>query len=218
MNISGNLALAKMFAQLTKHMKKIFLFLLLTTPFLLFAQGDWKLEKDKRGIKVFTKKIDGRNLKRSKTTTTISASIDEVFAWLTNVERHKEWMDKVSTSEVLENVSNTEFIAYYVANAPWPASDRDIVVHYTIDASSATQKIIQVREESNYLPEKDGFVRVPMTNSTWTITDNGDGTVSVVYETVSEPGGSVPDWMANSAAVDSPFNTVTGLKEGVEAN
>jgi len=196
-------------------MKNALLLLLLLTTQITFAQEDWKLAKDRRGVKVYTKREGSMKLKKSKTIATVTASVDEVYKWLTDIENHKEWMDKVATSEVLAKPSENEVIAYYVAKAPWPASDRDIVVRYTLSKGTNTKKVISVKEETGFKPEVDGLVRVPMTNSQWVVSDIGDGKVKIIYETISDPGGNVPDWMANTAAEDNPFNTVSALIEKV---
>ena len=40
----------------------------------------------------------------------------------------------------------------------------------------------------------------------------GDNLTEVTYQVHTEPGGSVPSWLANSFVVDAPFNTLSGLR------
>ena len=38
----------------------------------------------------------------------------------------------------------------------------------------------------------------------------------MTYEVHTEPGGSVPSWLANSFVVDAPLQTLQGLRAKVE--
>ena len=49
----------------------------------------------------------------------------------------------------------------------------------------------------------------------WSLTPR-EGEIEVIYEVHSEPGGSVPAWLANSFVVDAPFNTLQGLRQLAE--
>jgi len=42
------------------------------------------------------------------------------------------------------------------------------------------------------------------------------GEVEVVYQVHTEPGGSVPSWLANKFVVEAPLNTLRNLRERAE--
>jgi len=67
-----------------------------------------------------------------------------------------------------------------------------------------------------YLPEEKGYVRVAQVDGFWTLVHKADGMTEVTYQVHTEPGGSVPSWLANKFVVDAPFNTLKALKEHAE--
>ncbi|MGH8352275.1 MAG: START domain-containing protein, partial [Pseudomonas sp.] len=50
----------------------------------------------------------------------------------------------------------------------------------------------------------------------WKLVPMGGGEVEVTYQVHSEPGGSVPSWLANSFVVDAPYNTLAALRARAE--
>jgi hypothetical protein len=50
----------------------------------------------------------------------------------------------------------------------------------------------------------------------WTITPLKDGSLSLEYQLLVDPGGSVPAWLVNLAVVDGPFETMSALREKVK--
>lgn len=196
---------------------KYFLFLFILAGFFgVKAQEDWTLARDRKGIKVFTRKAENSNLKDSKAEVVINAPIDEAYQLMKDFERHKEWMDKVGESEILKQVSDTEYFVYYVGEAPWPASDRDIIAQYKIKKKRDGKIRFEAKGVPDYIPKKDDYIRVPYTDSWWELVPISDKKVRVVYYTSSDPGGNVPDWLANTTAEGTPYDTLKEMKRILE--
>ena len=66
--------------------------------------------------------------------------------------------------------------------------------------------------QPQYLPLDKDHTRVASLQGFWRFVPQGDGKVEVTYQVHTEPGGSVPSWLANSFVVDAPFNTLSGLR------
>jgi hypothetical protein len=192
------------------------LIILIFNSVFLIAQENWNLERDRQGIKVFTRKSAKNSMKDSRAELIVKGTPDNIINEFRNIMNHKNWMHRISTSEMIKKVSNNEFYAYYVASAPWPVSDRDAVVHYFIKKEPNGNYIIYARGKPEMIPHKDGKVRIPKLDSIWEITALPNGYSKIVYTTSSEPGGNVPVWLTNSSATDAPFETVSRLKAIVE--
>ena len=65
------------------------------------------------------------------------------------------------------------------------------------------------------MEEEDDIVRIQKSNSSWTVTPKSEGKIQIIYEVEAEPGGSIPDWLANSAASELPYNTFINLREAL---
>lgn len=66
------------------------------------------------------------------------------------------------------------------------------------------------------VPRKHKIVRIPRMEGYWKIEPLDGGQVRVTVQSQSEPGGSVPEGMANSASVDAPFSMLSKLRSLVE--
>jgi hypothetical protein len=68
----------------------------------------------------------------------------------------------------------------------------------------------------DYIPHKQGIVRVPRTKGHWKFTDLKNGTIKIEQQSVADLGGSVPDWVVNSVIVEGPFDTLKGMRDLLE--
>lgn len=175
------------------------------------AQGAWKIAKEKNGVKIETRFIDGWSIKEYRATVYIKTTLDEaVEAYRDPVKRKSFMARSIEVSNLKEN-SKTDIITYNLGNAPWPVADRDNITH-SIFIKKGNQVKVTMTSLPNYIPEKDGIVRVPRTKGHWLFIDQGNGIVKVVQQSVADLGGSVPDWLVNSTIVEGPYDVLLALK------
>jgi hypothetical protein len=198
-----------------KHLPYIFILLLVTIRAL--GQDEWKLEKDYNGIKVFTRKLlKWKSIKESKTELYVKGTPEDVIKHFRDISNHKNWMHRVAQSELVEMKNINEFTVYYVATAPWPIADRDIVAHYVIKKDAEGNYLIIGDARPDLVPVQPGKIRVPKMSATWEISAQKNGTTKIVYYSATDPGGALPEWLANTAVTDAPFETVSSLKALIE--
>ena len=194
---------------------------IILTPLLLLisvccvAQDNWQLKKDKTGIKVYTKRIDGWGLKAIKATTTFDCDLATCVAVLRDIPHLVELFPDC---EKTEKVTQTDIdqIHYLHLDAPWPVTDRDATFHLTYEYQPETESVfIQADIINEKYPEQDGLIRLTKGIGTWTFTKAGDKT-DLVYRFNGEPGGSIPDWLANSVVEDNPLEMLQNYLELVK--
>lgn len=180
----------------------------------VMGQGQWELAKDKDGIKVHNRKMEGSKLKEFKGTVQLNASVSDVLKVLTNHHQHDKFIYKAKKGSVeLLKKSNNDMYTYMVIETPWPASNRDIVTHYHTNAPAKDGSVtIDVVAVDDMKPEQKGIVRVEKMKGYWKIIPLGNDKVEVIHQAYSRPGGNVPDGMANSASVDAPYEMLQKLK------
>ncbi len=191
-------------------------FCLLFTFSSIIAQENWKLQKDKDNIKVYTKKMEGYDLKASKVISVLETTIPQLVAVLMDADNFYKVIPTSKSSKLLKKFSDSERVYYVRTDAPWPANDRDGI--YSLKFSqNPNSKVVLVTIGClpNLIPKSEGYVRVPASEGFWQFTSLSKGKVEVIYQNVSDPGGSVPAWLANSSVVDIPFETIKNLKERV---
>lgn len=191
--------------------------LMLTPAFAQQRTNDgWILEKDKNGIKVYTRKTLKSSLKDSRASVVINTNAREALDLFIDFNRHRDWMDRIRASLLLKKASDSEFFVYYEVTAPWPVSDRDVAVRYKVVKMPDGGFRMEAVATPDILPPKAGMVRIEESTSTWEIIPRGENMVEVIYTNHSDPGGAVPDWIVNIAATDNPYNTLENLRRKLE--
>jgi hypothetical protein len=179
------------------------------------AQEPWKVAKEKNGVKIETRFIDGWSIKEYRATVYIKTTLDKaVEAYRDPVKRKSFMARSIEVSNLKEN-SKTDIITYNLGNAPWPVADRDNITH-SIFIKKGNQVKVTMKSLPNFIPEKDGIVRVPRTKGHWLFVDQGNGMVKVVQQSVADLGGSVPDWLVNSTIIEGPYDVLLALKGVLE--
>ena len=65
------------------------------------------------------------------------------------------------------------------------------------------------------MPPRDGVVRVTALRGFYRLTALDGGRTRVVYQVYSDPGGSLPRWLARKATEKIPAETITTLRRQV---
>ncbi len=178
--------------------------------------GEWELKKDKNGVQVYTRAKSGSTLKEFKGTALIKTSMEEIIGVLSDINSYTEWQHNcLKTYIVKENDDNEDVTVYVLTAAPWPVSDREVIIDNTIvrDADGSITMFMKASDKD--VPPNEGIVRITYLEGFWKIEPKPDG-VLVTNQVHTDPGGKIPDWLANSTVIDSPFNTLLNLKNLLE--
>jgi hypothetical protein len=180
------------------------------------ALAERKLVKDENGIKVEEEAVAGRSLPILFGTTTMAASPARIAEWIQAVHTYTDWQHNCEEARVLPQPDGTT-LTYNRVGAPWPVSDRDVVLTSTReDGEGGTIRLGFSEADAANAPQDTGAVRMPRLRGSYELTPNGNGTL-VVYRVDSDPGGSLPSWLMRQASTDLPFETLSNLRTRVEA-
>jgi hypothetical protein len=192
------------------------IFLLVCSAFAstAFAQYNWKLSKEKDGIRVYQSENKSSNYKSIKVECTLAGSYDKLMAVLNDVSHQKDWVYNSKISYIVNRVSPYEFYYYTETSLPWPMTNRDAVVHLKMNKDSLGRFLnVTAVSVPYYIPEKSGKVRVPRSAISWNVTMPTTNTISITYTFEAEPGGSIPAWLANMFADKGPYESFKKLSE-----
>jgi len=198
---------------------RLFIVLLLSSLFSFSANAGtsaWELEEEEKDInlKIFTREVGGSNLREFKGEMLVKAQMSTIAALLLDSQSAPKWMHQCVKFEVIEQVDPLTAIVYFINGAPWPVSDRDAVVKsvMTQDPESLVLKV-EIGVVDDLVPEDDDYVRIPQMKGFWLFEPKETGQILVTYQVHANPGGSLPDWLANSVVVDTPLNTMSNMAE-----
>ena len=178
------------------------------------GQYNWKLSKDKDGIKVYIAENQKSKFKSIKVECTLQGTFDKLIAILTDIEHLKDWVYNTKISYLVKKISPYDLYYYTETHIPWPMSNRDVVVHLKIMKDSL-QRFIRITSvsENRFIPEKEDKVRIVYSHVTWYVTMLNSKTINVIYTFEADPGGSLPAWVVNSFADKGPYESFKKLSE-----
>ncbi|MDP9940732.1 START domain-containing protein [Ectopseudomonas alcaliphila] len=178
-------------------------------------ERQWQLEREEDGVSVYLANVPGSRYKAYRGVVTINADLAAVQAVQEDVAGSCSWIFSCQQQRLLETDGDVSEL-YTRFEMPWPVKARDSVIQVTTrtDGNGGVTRLLKAVPQR--LPEEKGFVRVQRVDGQWRLKPLGEGRVEVIYEVHTEPGGSVPSWLANSFVVDAPLQTLQGLRAKVE--
>jgi hypothetical protein len=177
-----------------------------------FGQG-WEVKKEKEGIQVFTKTNPNSPFHLLKAECDLAANSAEILDLILDISKHKDWVYNTVQSVLIKRISANEVIYYGETFAPWPVSNRDLVIHLTAITDSTTGICtIKALSEPNLKPIVKGKVRVPRSQSVWKLIPINASKTHIIYTLDIDPGGNLPAWLVNYASVEGPYLSFQKMK------
>lgn len=179
-----------------------------------YAQEGCHLKKNEDGIKVYLCETEGSAFKTIKVQFEAEATLIEYAAGLLDVSTYKYWQHNILNPHIIKQINDKEFIYYSEVDTPWPISHRDLIFHLKMDQDSVSQTLfVSLTQLPNYIPEKEGIVRIPKAESLLEVTPIDESRVEVNYVIHVDPGGDVPAFLANMFAAQTPWQTFKNYRE-----
>jgi len=176
-----------------------------------FSQNNWEIDKNKDGIKVYTRVEKGSNFKAFKAIVEVDNSIGEIIKILKNVSENTNWYGYTKTSKLLKTENDIQY-NYVETIFPWPYSNRDMVYKMSIEKYSSGAVKVLLKGLPNYISKKKGIVRMKKAEG-YILLQPNNGKTEIIYVFHSEPGKNIPAWLANNSIANLPFKTLSGLKK-----
>ena len=191
---------------------------ILSMSFLLLmdvnASPNWELKKQSTNIQVYTRGMPNSLLKSFKGTTLVSSRISPLVALLRDKNNYPKWVYNCQSAKSLGGKEGVDGYSYTITKTPWPFLNRDAVVYSTLKQNKKTKEvIISLIAKPNYYPLQKGLVRIQQLKGRWILTPQKNGMIRVTNEIMVDPAGKLPKWLVNQFAVNTPFNTLRGLRK-----
>lgn len=177
---------------------------------------EWQLAKDEEGIRVYLSAVEGSKYKAYRGVTTIKSDMATLRALQDDVQGSCLWIHACSGQMLLKH-EGTQSWVYTRFEMPWPVTARDSILQVVTVENSDGSLTRTMAGKPQYLPEDKDYIRVTSLQGYWSFVPKSAGEIEVTYQAHTEPGGSVPSWLANSFVVDAPFNTLSGLRDKAES-
>lgn len=177
-----------------------------------FSQYDWKLRKNKEGIKVYAADVPNSNFKAIKVECTLAGTYNKLVKILSDVPQLHTWIYHCKQSRMLQKNTPHDYIYYTETVLPWPMSNREAVIHMQFKTDSLPGLLtISGTGVSGHVGKTNGLVRISQYQADWRVTMPTPQTLSISYQVMLDPGGGLPAWMANMFVTTGPYETFVTL-------
>lgn len=178
--------------------------------------GEWEPVYADENLRVQRRDYAGSELDEIQGVVRVKATLNAVMALLKDAQFNREWVYRSGGAKILQDVGYAQAYVYGVVDAPYPMSDRDTVVRFDYHQDQATREItVTITNFPAFIAEKTDLVRVPAIGGYWHLKPEEDGWVTVTYQVYGDPGGWIPVWLANRAAVISVQETLRNMVSAV---
>lgn len=176
----------------------------------------WETVFYEDGLSVERRPYAGSALQEIRGITRLEASLNAVMALLKDAEFNHQWVYRSGGASVLKEEGYSRAYVYGIVDAPWPIQDRDTVVRFDYRQEAGGDITITINNFPDYRPHVEGYVRVPDFGGYWRLRPQQGGWVEVTYQVYGDPGGWIPVWVANFAAVTSVTRTLQAMDSAVK--
>jgi len=184
------------------------------------AQRDgWKQDKTKDGKVLVSynfaehKDETGKkyNVLEFEAVTAAEVSMESCLKVLKDDSKHVDFMDDAVHTERIRDLSEDEWLSYYLLKKHWPMPVSDVVTRYKLeeDTESSTYTLTGFPAPDMY-PEQ-GIERMRHSYSTYTLRDLGDGQTEVMMYSSSVPLASIPKMLLATWIPNGPADMVKGI-------
>jgi hypothetical protein len=196
-----------------KAIKTAIYFLVLSVPLSSthsWAQ-DWKLEKQKNNVSIYSKQTDS-GYKEVLVKTIVAANPHALIALLDDAAFSSQWIHNCIEVKILDEISPTERLVHGFFSAPWPVKDRDMV---TFSSTTSTENSVQIviSDKGDTTPQDSNYVRMQNMHGIWEANALEDGKSEISYTGGGNPGGNLPTFIANSELISTMFKTFQNLNK-----
>lgn len=160
----------------------------------------WKTVNRDKGITVQTRPVAGSSIKEVRAEMVIPTDIDRVWAVITDVPHFTEYMPYLQEARIVSQKSATTSFVYQRLDPPL-VGQRDYTLRVTLQRDPNKQTYLRSWQAANSRGPKPcaKCTRVTLCNGNWTLQSLGPKKTRAIYTLHTDPGGSVPSWVADMA-------------------
>ena len=185
--------------------------ILLLAP-MAHADGEWETLSDKDGMLVQRRPHPGSGFYEVRATTQSSLSPAAIFETIWRQREHPQFVPYLKRLDLLSDTGD-ERLSYEQVAVPL-ARDRDYTVRLRkrVDPEAQRYEVVFAIANDAGPPPDGSHVRVAQIQGRWLVEPGSEGKgARVSYEVLSEPGGSIPSWVANRVQGDAVASLVRAM-------
>lgn len=177
---------------------------------------NWKLSKEKDGIKIFSApQHKETGIVPIKAQTVLNHTMPRILSVLATTERKQEWIPKLAEAFIVEQKSKYERVEYARYTSPWPFNDRAFVIQtkgrYNPKENTVFIDIHSTEHEK--VPKNPDHVRGKTYIGSVYMKGLTKDTTFFEITLLTDFKGNIPSWIINIVQAKWPFKMFSNLKE-----
>tara|TARA_B100000161_G_scaffold263705_1_gene235552 strand:- start:329 stop:901 length:573 start_codon:yes stop_codon:yes gene_type:complete len=170
----------------------------------------WEKVKVENQVSVYRAKIDGQIAFRGVremwgNPESLVSIIEDPSGW-------KNWIENFKSGKLIEEINPEYKVFYQAINSPFPVSDRDVVFESRIIRDSPDKIRLEMKSVLHPKAPKTIGTRINIIFTHYIIKRINPDKISVTFETLSQVGGTLPDFLVNWASEKYPITILEGLR------
>ncbi|MFQ5698146.1 MAG: SRPBCC family protein [Myxococcota bacterium] len=146
----------------------------------------------------------------------VRSSLQALVDLLGDARVRPRWFYACRAARSLE-VREREGWTYTEIDAPWPARDRDTILHWRVEQTSSGEVRIELSSDPDRLPRVPGRVRLRDMRGRWSLVPRGRGEVEVTLDLRMAPETPLPDAFVLPFLRAMPFESLRALPGALAA-
>ncbi len=174
----------------------------------------WEPTEERDGIRVYTRPVPGQDFHEFMGVGLVEAPIEVLYHLLLDLESYPQWFTRCQQATLIEQVDPNTRIFWYVQDAPWPVSDRDVVLRAVaqVDWRAGRVEIQLASVNDARRPPDAQRVRMRSMSGAFLLEYRGRARTRVTYTMRADPSGNVPAALASYSSRTSPRITLQGMR------
>ena len=177
---------------------------------LLGKNYKWEIVKYEKGVTVYKATVENRVAFRG--IGEMHGSPNDLISIIEDPSGWKNWIENLKSGKLIEEINPNHKVFYQAISSPFPVSDRDVVYESKIFKDAPNEIRIKMKSITHLKAPKSIGVRMNIIFTRYIIETMKEGTMRVTFETLSEPGGTLPDFLVNWASENYPITLFEGLR------
>ena len=174
------------------------------------SEYKWEKVKYEKGVTVYKATVENRVAFRG--IGEINGNPDDLISIIEDPSGWKNWIENLKSGKLIEEINPNHKVFYQAISSPFPVSDRDVVYESKIFRDAPNKILIEMKSITHLKAPKSIGVRMNIIFTRYIIETMKEGTMKVTFETLSEPGGALPDFLVNWASENYPITLFEGLR------
>ena len=177
--------------------------------FLLGEEIAWEKIRTEKGVTVYRADVQGRVAFRG--IGEMTGSPEDLVSIIEDPSGWKNWIENFKSGKLIEEINPEHKIFYQAINSPFPVSDRDVVFESRIIRDSPDKIRMEMKSVTHPKAPKTIGTRINIIFTRYSIEKINQNKIAVTFETLSHPGGALPDFLVNWASESYPVTLLNGL-------